>query len=65
MIIWLFVQEMEFYAIETFGSTGRGVVVEDLECSHYAKVFDVEFKPLRYPLPSWITLCLSAVVTMI
>lgn len=39
---------MEFYAIETFGSTGRGLVVEDLECSHYAKVFDVEFKPLRY-----------------
>uniref|UniRef100_K3ZFD7 Peptidase M24 domain-containing protein n=1 Tax=Setaria italica TaxID=4555 RepID=K3ZFD7_SETIT len=32
--------EGEFYAIETFGSTGRGVVNEDLECSHYMKNFD-------------------------
>lgn len=31
-------EEGEFYAIETFGSTGRGYVVEDLECSHYMKV---------------------------
>ncbi|KYR00174.1 methionine aminopeptidase 2 [Tieghemostelium lacteum] len=31
-------EEGEFYAIETFGSTGRGVVQEDLECSHYMKV---------------------------
>ena len=28
----------EFYAIETFGTTGRGWVVEDGECSHYMKV---------------------------
>merc|ERR1712157_713815 len=32
-------EEGEFYAIETFGSTGRGHVVEDLECSHYNKNF--------------------------
>lgn len=28
-------EEGEFFAIETFGSTGRGVVQEDLETSHY------------------------------
>jgi methionyl aminopeptidase len=33
-------EEGEFYAIETFGSTGRGFVVEDLECSHYMRDFD-------------------------
>ena len=33
-------EENEFYAIETFGSTGRGVVLEDMECSHYMKVYD-------------------------
>ena len=32
--------EGEFYAIETFGSTGKGIVYEDMECSHYAKVYD-------------------------
>ncbi|CAH1783259.1 unnamed protein product [Owenia fusiformis] len=40
-------EEMEFYAIETFGSTGKGVVHEDMECSHYMRDFDVEFAPLR------------------
>ncbi|KAN0033683.1 hypothetical protein ACTFIV_000145 [Dictyostelium citrinum] len=30
-------EEGEFYAIETFGSTGRAQVIEDLECSHYMK----------------------------
>jgi len=33
-------EENEFYAIETFGSTGRGLVVEDMETSHYMKVYD-------------------------
>jgi len=33
-------EENEFYAIETFGSTGKGYVNEDMECSHYMKVFD-------------------------
>ena len=34
-------EEGEFYAIETFGSTGRGVVHDDMECSHYMKDFKV------------------------
>eukprot|EP00981_Chlorochromonas_danica_P012275 scaffold4734_cov176-Ochromonas_danica.AAC.1 len=40
-------EEGEFYAIETFGSTGRGYVIEDMECSHYMKDFDAPHVPLR------------------
>ena len=40
-------EEGEFYAIETFGSTGRGYVHEDLECSHYMKEFHAGHVPLR------------------
>jgi len=40
-------EENEFYAIETFGSTGKGIVHDDLECSHYMKNFDVGHVPLR------------------
>jgi methionyl aminopeptidase len=39
--------EGEFYAIETFGSTGRGYVVEDMECSHYMKTFHAPHVPLK------------------
>ena len=39
--------EGEIFAIETFGSTGRGYVIEDLECSHYMKRFDCPHVPLR------------------
>ncbi|KAH0918972.1 hypothetical protein HID58_026632, partial [Brassica napus] len=42
-------EEGEFYAIETFGSTGKGYVREDLECSHYMKNFDIGHVPLRLP----------------
>lgn len=40
-------QEGEFYAIETFGSTGKGFVREDYECSHYMKNFNAPHVPLR------------------
>ncbi len=40
-------EENEFYAIETFGSTGRGVVHDDYDCSHYMKTFDAGYVPLR------------------
>jgi len=33
-------EEGEYFAIETFGSTGRGRVAESGECSHYAKLPD-------------------------
>ncbi|KAJ3096943.1 Methionine aminopeptidase 2 [Phlyctochytrium planicorne] len=42
-------EEGEYFAIETFGSTGRAYVHEDLECSHYMKRYDVQHVPLRLP----------------
>ncbi|TYZ66316.1 hypothetical protein PybrP1_002263 [[Pythium] brassicae (nom. inval.)] len=42
-------EEGEIFALETFGSTGRGHTVEDGECSHYAKVHDAPHVPLRLP----------------
>lgn len=41
-------KEGEVYAIETFGSTGKGVVHDDMECSHYMKNFDVGHVPIRW-----------------
>merc|ERR1712151_534550 len=43
----LIMEEGEVFAIETFGSTGRGYVIEDMECSHYMKRFDSPHVPLR------------------
>jgi len=43
-------EEGEYFAIETFGSTGRGHVIEEGECSHYAKVADAPNVPLRQVL---------------
>ncbi|RDB28836.1 Methionine aminopeptidase 2, partial [Hypsizygus marmoreus] len=40
-------EEGDYFAIETFGSTGRGRIVESGECSHYAKVYDAPRVPLR------------------
>ncbi|KAF7300850.1 Methionine aminopeptidase 2 [Mycena kentingensis (nom. inval.)] len=51
----------EYYAVETFGSSGRGRVVEHGDCSHYAKIYNAPKVPLRYasapmhrtPPPPW------------
>lgn len=40
-------EEGETYAIETFGSTGKGYVHDDLETSHYAKIADAPRVDLR------------------
>ncbi|KAA3681033.1 methionyl aminopeptidase [Paragonimus westermani] len=40
-------EENEYYAIETFGSTGRGYVNDGDEVSHYMKNFNVGHVPLR------------------
>ncbi|TSM52238.1 Methionine aminopeptidase 2 [Bagarius yarrelli] len=40
-------EEGEVYAIETFGSTGKGMVHDDMECSHYMKNFEVGHVPIR------------------
>ncbi|KZS93186.1 peptidase M24A, methionine aminopeptidase [Sistotremastrum niveocremeum HHB9708] len=40
-------EEGEYFAIETFGSTGRGRVIESGDCSHYARVPNVPQVPIR------------------
>nr|WCZ58584.1 methionine aminopeptidase 2B [Andalucia godoyi] len=40
-------EDHEFFAIETFGSTGKGYVHEDMECSHYMKNYHAPHVPLR------------------
>lgn len=40
-------EEGEVYAIETFGTTGRGYVNEGMDCSHYMKRFEAGHVPLR------------------
>jgi methionyl aminopeptidase len=40
-------EENEFYAIETFGSTGRGIVHDDMDVSHYMKNFDLQYVPIK------------------
>lgn len=40
-------EEGETFAIETFGSTGKGVVRAEGECSHYARRGDAGHVPLR------------------
>ncbi|KAL3437691.1 peptidase [Aspergillus tetrazonus] len=40
-------EEGEVFAIETFGSTGKGYVREDMETSHYALVANAPQVPLR------------------
>lgn len=37
-------EEGEYFAIETFGSTGRGRVVEEGACSHYALAKNIPAK---------------------
>ncbi|KAF3921167.1 hypothetical protein ABW21_db0202154 [Orbilia brochopaga] len=45
-------EEGEVFAIETFGSTGRGYVHDDLEVSHYAKRADIDPSTIPLRLPS-------------
>ena len=51
-------EENEVYAIETFGSTGKGMVNEDMECSHYMMNFDAGHVPLRYASTDYIYIIL-------
>ncbi|KAK2196044.1 bifunctional Peptidase M24 [Babesia duncani] len=43
-------EEGDLFAIETFASTGKGYVLEKMDCSHYMKNFDSSFVAL--PLKS-------------
>jgi methionyl aminopeptidase len=40
-------EENEFFAIETFGTTGKGYMSEDDDCSHYMKDFHAQRTTLR------------------
>ncbi|XP_070404377.1 methionine aminopeptidase 2 isoform X1 [Nothobranchius furzeri] len=42
-------EEGDVFAIETFGSTGRGAVHDGMDCSHYMKNFRVGHVPIRLP----------------
>ena len=42
-------EEGEVFAIETFGSTGKGYVREEGECSHYMRNFCCASAPIRLP----------------
>ena len=42
-------EEGELFAIETFGSTGKGKVFEAPDCSHYMKDFDKGDVAIRNP----------------
>lgn len=42
-------EEGELFAIETFGSTGKGYVYNSVDCSHYMKNFEKEEVPIRNP----------------
>eukprot|EP01047_Picozoa_sp_COSAG01_P070745 COSAG01_NODE_10803_length_2076_cov_39.969145_1_plen_83_part_00 len=52
-------EEGEFYAIETFDSTGKGFVQEDMECSRYMKNYDVACVPLRLPRAKQLLGCID------
>jgi len=52
-------EEGEFFAIETFGSTGKGFVREDLEVSHYMKNFNAGHVPLRMPKAKSLLQCIE------
>jgi len=43
-------EENEYYAIETFGSTGKGRVHDDMDCSHYMKDYEVHEEKRYIPL---------------
>ncbi|KAF9196355.1 Methionine aminopeptidase 2 [Haplosporangium sp. Z 11] len=42
-------EEGEYFAIETFGSTGRGIVRYDMETSHYGRALDIPKTAIRLP----------------
>jgi len=42
-------EENEFYAIETFGTTGNGIVKDDVDCSHFMKNFDAKKVNIKHP----------------
>ncbi|GIX62212.1 methionine aminopeptidase 2, putative [Babesia caballi] len=52
-------EEGDLFAIETFASTGKGLVVESMECSHYMKDFDTGFVPLTLKSARDVLKCIN------
>ncbi|KAG0211743.1 Methionine aminopeptidase 2 [Mortierella sp. GBA30] len=40
-------EEGDYFAVETFGSTGRGIVRYDMETSHYSRAYDIPKANIR------------------
>ena len=47
-------EEGELYAIETFATTGKGQVFEDMDCSHYMKDADAPHVAIRNPKAKYL-----------
>lgn len=54
-------EEGDLFAIETFASTGKGMIVESMECSHYMKDYNVGFVPLTLKGARDVLKCINAV----
>ncbi|KAH8339666.1 hypothetical protein KR074_002415 [Drosophila pseudoananassae] len=52
-------EEGEFYAIETFGSTGRGVVQKNGDCSHYMRAWSPPLTQLRLQSSRQLLNCIN------
>ncbi|EDV34502.1 uncharacterized protein Dana_GF21352 [Drosophila ananassae] len=52
-------EEGEFYAIETFGSTGRGMVQKNGECSHYMRLWSPPHTQLRLQSSRQLLNCIN------
>ncbi|KAK1932882.1 methionine aminopeptidase, type II family protein [Babesia divergens] len=53
-------EEGDLFAIETFASTGKGMIVESMECSHYMKDYNVGFVPLTLKGARDVLKCINA-----
>ncbi|CDR96454.1 methionine aminopeptidase, type II family protein, putative [Babesia bigemina] len=52
-------EEGDLFAIETFATTGKGTVVESMDCSHYMKDFEVGFVPLTLKSARDVLKCIN------
>ena len=53
-------EEGDYFALETFGTTGKGYVYDDGACSHFAKVAGAKPKPLKWVGASYFQIRLMA-----
>ena len=51
-------EEGDYFALETFGTTGKGYVYDDGACSHFAKIAGAKPKPLKWVAELELGICL-------